>query len=43
LWTFEQGLGADFTPDVRDAWATAYGLLSGAMIEATSEPLRGAA
>src|SRR6266850_7591121 len=43
LWTLEQGLGADFTPEVREAWATAYGLLSGAMIAATSEPLRGAA
>jgi nitric oxide dioxygenase len=43
LWTLEQGLGSDFTPEVRDAWATAYGLLSGAMIAATSEPLRGAA
>jgi hemoglobin-like flavoprotein len=26
LWTLEQGLGLDFTPDVRKAWATAYGL-----------------
>jgi nitric oxide dioxygenase len=43
LWTLDQGLGVDFTPDVRDAWATAYGLLSSAMIEATSAPLRGAA
>jgi nitric oxide dioxygenase len=43
LWTLEQGLGFDFTPEVRDAWATAYGLLSSAMIEATSAPLRGAA
>lgn len=43
LWTLEQGLGADFTPDVRQAWATAYGLLSSAMIAATSEPMRGAA
>lgn len=43
LWTLEQGLGFDFTPEVQDAWATAYGLLSSAMIAATSEPLRGAA
>ncbi|HUL06659.1 MAG TPA: globin family protein [Candidatus Acidoferrum sp.] len=42
LWTLEQGLGFDFTPEVRDAWATAYGLLSSVMIEATSEPLRAA-
>ena len=43
LWTLEQGLGSDFTRDAREAWATAYGLLSRAMIAATSEPLRGAA
>jgi nitric oxide dioxygenase len=43
LWTLEQGLGFDFTPEVQEAWATAYGLLSSAMIAATSEPLRGAA
>lgn len=43
LWTLEQGLGFDFTSDVRDSWATAYGLLSGAMIAASSEHLRGAA
>jgi nitric oxide dioxygenase len=43
LWTLEQGLGPDFAPEVREAWATAYGFLSSAMIAATSEPLRGAA
>jgi hemoglobin-like flavoprotein len=43
LWTLEQGLGADFTPQIRDAWATAYGMLSAAMIEAASEPLPTAA
>lgn len=43
LWTLEQGLGSGFTTDVREAWATAYGLLSSAMIAATGEPLRGAA
>src|SRR4030095_13691998 len=42
LWTLEQGLGFGFTPDVRDAWATAYGLLSSAMIATTAEPLRAA-
>ena len=43
LWALEQGLSSDFTSDVREAWATAYGLLSGAMIAASSQPLRGAA
>ena len=31
LWTLEQGLGPKFTPEVRDAWASAYALLSDAM------------
>jgi hemoglobin-like flavoprotein len=31
LWALEQGLGARFTPDVRDAWGAAYGLLATTM------------
>jgi hemoglobin-like flavoprotein len=31
LWALEQGLGARFTSDVRDAWAAAYGLLASTM------------
>ena len=31
LWTLEQGLGEQFTPDVRDAWTAAYGLLAQVM------------
>ncbi len=31
LWTLEQGLGKDFTPDVKDAWVEAYKLLSDTM------------
>src|SRR5919199_37623 len=31
LWTLEQGLGASFTPAVRDAWTEAYTLLAGTM------------
>jgi hemoglobin-like flavoprotein len=34
LWTLEQGLGPAFTPEVKDAWATVYGVLSSVMIEA---------
>jgi nitric oxide dioxygenase len=34
LWTLERGLGADWTPDVAEAWTTCYGILSGAMIGA---------
>jgi len=37
LWTLEQGLGAAFTPAVRQAWATAYGLLASVMQAAAAE------
>lgn len=32
IWTLEKGLGDAFTPEVREAWLTAYGALSGVMI-----------
>src|SRR5690242_6272748 len=31
LWTLEKGLGEAFTPEVRDAWATVYGVIAEAM------------
>ena len=35
----EQGLGADFTPQVREAWLATYALLAGVMQQAaSSEP-----
>jgi nitric oxide dioxygenase len=34
LDTLEEGLGAAFTSETRDAWAAAYGLLAGVMQEA---------
>ena len=34
LDTLAQGLADDFTTEVREAWAAAYGTLSGVMIEA---------
>jgi len=37
IWTLEQGLGDDFTPEVKEAWTTAYGVLSSVMIEAMDE------
>jgi hemoglobin-like flavoprotein len=37
LWTLEAGLGRAFTPDVRDAWATVYGLLATTMREAARD------
>jgi hemoglobin-like flavoprotein len=36
LWTLGQGLGDQFTPDTKAAWTKAYGVLSGAMIEAAA-------
>jgi len=35
-WTLEQGLGPGFTPAVREAWATAYGILASVMIDAAN-------
>ena len=34
LWTLEKGLGPDFTPEVKDAWATVYTLLAKTMKDA---------
>ena len=31
LWTLEKGLGSAFTPEVKEAWATVYGILSTTM------------
>ncbi|TGQ50050.1 hemin receptor [Mesorhizobium sp. M1C.F.Ca.ET.193.01.1.1] len=35
--TLETGLGPAFTPEVREAWGAAYGLLAGVMIAAARE------
>jgi len=37
IWTLEQGLGAAFTPGVREAWQAAFGLLAGTMIGAAEQ------
>ena len=31
LWTLEQGLGPAFTPEVKSAWTTVYGVLASTM------------
>jgi hemoglobin-like flavoprotein len=43
LWTLEQGLGDKFTPEVRDAWAGAYHLLSEVMQQGAMEEAQAAA
>ena len=35
LGTLSVGLGDDFTPDVKEAWATVYGTMSDVMIKAS--------
>ncbi len=35
LGTLEAGLGDDFTPEVKGAWANVYGVMSGVMIKAS--------
>lgn len=37
LWTLEKGLGDAFTTETREAWATAYRLLAGTMMDAARE------
>ncbi len=37
LWTLEQGLGAEFTPDVKAAWTAAYMLLANVMKDAATK------
>ena len=39
LWTLEAGLGKAFTPEVKDAWAAVYGLLSTTMKDAARDAL----
>ncbi|GAB5560577.1 MAG: globin family protein [Synoicihabitans sp.] len=31
LWTLEQGLGVDFTAEVKDAWSAVYGVIAETM------------
>jgi len=38
LDTLAQGLGAEFTPEVKEAWTKVYGVLANVMIETKAEP-----
>src|SRR5262245_712835 len=38
LWTLEQGLGSEWSPEVKAAWSRAYNLLANVMREAAREP-----
>jgi len=38
IWTLERGLGPDFTPEVKAAWTTVYGLLATTMKAAAAAP-----
>jgi hemoglobin-like flavoprotein len=42
LWTLEKGLGSAFTPEVKDAWATVYGILASTMRNAAAKQLSAA-
>ena len=42
LWTLRQGLGSDFTADVKSAWVETYTLLAGVMQEAAAAETPGA-
>ncbi len=37
LWTLEQGLKDDFTPEVKEAWSAVYTLLADTMIAAAKQ------
>lgn len=37
LWTLEQGLGADFTPDTKAAWVEVYTVLASTMKDAAKQ------
>ena len=39
IWTLEKGLGPEFTPEVRDAWTTVYGVLAATMKAGVEERL----
>lgn len=43
LWTLEQGLGKDYTAEVRGAWVVVYGVIAQTMIAAAAASAKNAA
>ena len=39
LWTLEKGLGPEFTPEVREAWTTVYGIVASTMKAGAAQQL----
>lgn len=39
LWTLEKGLGTAFTPEVKEAWTTVYGVLASTMKAGATQQL----
>lgn len=39
IWTLEKDLGNAFTPQVKSAWLSAYGLLAGVMKDAAQKTM----
>jgi hemoglobin-like flavoprotein len=37
LWTLEEFLADDFTPEIRHAWITVYGMIAEIMIDAAED------
>jgi hemoglobin-like flavoprotein len=37
LWTLEEFLGDDFTPEIRHGWITVYGTIAETMIDAADD------
>jgi hemoglobin-like flavoprotein len=37
LWTLEEFLGDDLTPEIRHAWITVYGMIAETMIDAAED------
>ena len=42
IWTLEKGLGSAFTPEVKEAWTTVYGVLACTMKNAAAKELSAA-